>query len=124
MTPPANSDNYDSPRRLNDDSPENVARNVEELSRLFPQCATEIRDPKGVSRRAVDLEALRRLLGDAATETPERYEFNWVGKRAALADAYAPTLKTLRPCPEESVDWDSTENLYIEGDNLDALKIL
>lgn len=124
MTPPANSDNYDSPRRLNDDSPENVARNVEELSRLFPQCATEIRDPKGVSRRAVDLEALWRLLGDAATETPERYEFNWVGKRAALADAYAPTLKTLRPCPEESVDWDSTENLYIEGDNLDALKIL
>ena len=101
-----------------------AARCVDELLRLFPQCATELRDEKGVSRRAVDFEELRRLLGDAVAEEPERYEFNWVGKRAALADAYAPTRKTLRPCPEESVDWDSTGNLYIEGDNLDALKLL
>ena len=106
------------------ESPDPIAARVDALLRLFPQCATEIRGKKGVSRRAVDLEKLRLLLGDAVAETPERYEFNWVGKRAAFNDVYAPTRMTLRPCPEESVDWDSTGNLYIEGDNLDALKLL
>lgn len=106
------------------ESPDPIAARVDALLRLFPQCAKEIRGKKGVSRRAVDFEALRRLLGDVATEKPERYEFNWVGKRAAFNDVYAPTRMTLRPCLEESVDWDSTGNLYIEGDNLDALKLL
>ncbi len=109
---------------MNKESPDPIARRVDKLLSLFPQCATEYRDEKGVLRRAVDFEKLRLFLGDAVAETPERYEFNWVGKRDAFNDAHTPTRKTPRPCPEESVDWDSTENLYIEGDNLDALKLL
>ena len=73
----------------------------------------------------MNFEKLRALLGDSAVEdAPEVYDFTWVGKRAAQREAMAPCRKTLRPCPEESVNWDTTQNLYIEGDNLEVLKLL
>lgn len=80
---------------------------------------------RGGVKRVVDFNKLRSLLGDNAEDTaPESYDFNWVGKRAAQRDAAASINKTLRPCPEESVDWETTKNLYIEGDNLEVLKLL
>ena len=85
------------------------------------------RDPDalGEVHRAVDWGKLRSLLGEYVEDgEPEKYDFTWVGKRAAQREAAAPCRKTLRPCPEESVDWDTTQNLYIEGDNLEVLKLL
>ena len=80
---------------------------------------------RGGVKRAVNFDVLRQLLGDNAVEdAPEAYEFNWVGKQAARAEVLRPTNKTLRPVVEDSVDWDNTQNLYIEGDNLEVLKLL
>jgi len=99
--------------------------NMDALYQICPQCFTESKDPKtGETKRAVDFEKLRLLLGDNVAEGDERYDFTWVGKRAALQEAAKPIRKTLRPCPEESVDWENTKNLYIEGDNLEVLKLL
>ena len=99
--------------------------NMDALYQICPQCFTESKDPKtGEVRRSVDFEKLRLLLGDDIAEGDERYDFTWVGKRAALQEAAKPIRKTLRPCPEESVDWENTKNLYIEGDNLEVLKLL
>ena len=99
--------------------------NMDALYQICPQCFTESRDPKtGVTKQAVDFEKLRLMLGDNVAESDERYDFTWVGKRAALQEAAKPIRKTLRPCPEESVDWENTKNLYIEGDNLEVLKLL
>lgn len=99
--------------------------NMDALYQICPQCFTESRDPKtGETKHAVDFEKLRLLLGDNVAEGDERYDFTWVGKRAALQEAAKPIRKTLRPCPEESVDWENTKNLYIEGDNLEVLKLL
>lgn len=100
--------------------------NIEALYKLFPSCFTEARDKKtGELRHVVDFKRLRELLGNEAVEDePEAYEFTWVGKRAAKREAATPTDKTLRPVPESSVNWDNTKNVYIEGDNLDALKLL
>lgn len=99
--------------------------NMDALYQICPQCFTESKDPKtGEVRRSVDFEKLRLLLGDNIAEGDERYDFTWVGKRAALQEAAKPIRKTLRPCPEESVDWENTKNLYIEGDNLEVLKLL
>ena len=98
--------------------------NIEELMRLFPQVVTETKDGNGRLVRSVDFAALRELLGDDATEDDERYDFTWAGKKEALREAARPTRKTLRPCKEESKNWGTTRNLYIEGDNLEALKIL
>ena len=98
--------------------------NIEELMRLFPQVVTETKDGNGRLVRSVDFAALRELLGDDATENDERYDFTWAGKKEAMREAARPTRKTLRPCKEESKNWDTTRNLYIEGDNLEALKIL
>ena len=99
--------------------------NMDALYQICPQCFTESKDPKtGEIRRSVDFEKLRLLLGDNIAEGDERYDFTWVGKRAALQEAAKPIRKTLRPCPEESVDWENTKNLYIEGDNLEVLKLL
>lgn len=81
--------------------------------------------PRGGVKRVINFDVLRQLLGDNAVENaPEAYEFNWVGKQAARAEVLRPTKKTLRPVKEDSVDWDNTENLYIEGDNLEVLKLL
>ena len=99
--------------------------NMDALYQICPQCFTESKDPKtGEIRRSVDFEKLRLLLGDNVAEGDERYDFTWVGKRAALQEAAKPIRKTLRPCPEESVDWENTKNLYIEGDNLEVMKLL
>ena len=99
--------------------------NLDALYRICPSCFTEAAGEDGKLRRVVDFEKLRALLGDSAVEdAPEVYDFTWVGKRAAQREAMAPCRKTLRPCPEESVNWDTTQNLYIEGDNLEVLKLL
>ena len=99
-------------------------QNIERLAELFPQVMTEVVGEDGELERAVDFDALRELLGDVAEGTRERYQFTWPGKREAKAEARRPITKTMIPCPEKSKDWDTTQNLYIEGDNLDALKIL
>lgn len=101
-----------------------TAENVERLGELFPNVMTEVREPDGTLRHVVDFDALREQLGDVAEGPRERYQFTWPGKREARAEARRPCTKTLRPQPEKSKDWDATENLYIEGDNLEALKLL
>ncbi len=99
--------------------------NLDALYQIAPSCFTEAMGEDGEVHRVVDFNKLRLLLGDQAVEdAPEVYDFTWVGKRAALREAAAPINKTLRPCPEESVDWEHTQNLYIEGDNLEVLKLL
>ena len=99
--------------------------NLDALYQIAPSCFTEAKGEDGEMHRVVDFNKLRLLLGDQTVEdAPEVYDFTWVGKRAALQEAAAPINKTLRPCPEESVDWDNTQNLYIEGDNLEVLKLL
>ncbi len=99
--------------------------NLDALYQIAPSCFTEAKGEDGEVHRVVDFNKLRLLLGDQTVEdAPEVYDFTWVGKRAALREAAAPINKTLRPCPEESVDWENTQNLYIEGDNLEVLKLL
>ena len=99
--------------------------NLDALYQIAPSCFTEAKGGDGEMHRVVDFNKLRLLLGDQTVEdAPEVYDFTWVGKRAALQEAAAPINKTLRPCPEESVDWEHTQNLYIEGDNLEVLKLL
>ena len=79
---------------------------------------------RGVLKKAINFEMLRQMLSDDIIDGDEAYEFTWVGKKASIVEANKPIRKTLRPCPEESVDWNTTENLYIEGDNLEVLKLL
>ncbi|MGL5981038.1 MAG: site-specific DNA-methyltransferase [Phocaeicola sp.] len=100
--------------------------NLEALYQICPACFTETKDEKtGELRRTVNFTTLRQLLGDDAVEDiPEAYEFNWVGKQEARREVARPITKTLRPVKEDSVDWDTTQNIYIEGDNLEALKLL
>lgn len=101
-----------------------AAENAAKLAELFPDIVTEVLDEDGNVRHSIDVEALKAHVGDIAEDKRERYQFTWPGKQRARAEAIRPISKTMRPCPEESVNWDTTENLYIEGDNLDALKIL
>ena len=106
-------------------SPDLTEQNIEKLAELFPSCVTESQDDKGNLKRSINFDQLKQELSDHIVEGPqERYELNWPGKREALLTANAPIAKTLRPCREESVDFDTTQNLFIEGDNLDALKLL
>ena len=105
-------------------TPDGVTENMEKLAALFPAAVTEMRGEDGTLRKGIDFEKLRQLLSRDIVEGGERYEFSWVGKKAAMAEAARPTTETLRPVKADSRDWDTTENLYIEGDNLAALKIL
>ncbi len=106
-------------------SPDLTQENIAKIRELFPGCVTEAKDARGNLRLAVDFDQLRQELSDQIVEGPqERYHLNWPGKREALALANAPIAKTLRPSREESVDFDTTQNLFIEGDNLEALKLL
>ncbi|MFT8396011.1 site-specific DNA-methyltransferase [Propionibacterium sp.] len=106
-------------------TPDLTARNVERIADLFPQVITESRDAEGNVTLAVDFDLLRQELSDHIVDGPqERYRLDWPGKRAAAFAANAPIAKTLRPVREESVDFDTTKNLFIEGDNLEALKLL
>ena len=115
-----------SPERLEMQSADGAQLNLDALYQIAPSCFTEAADPKtGKIKRMVNFDTLRQLLGDDAVEdATEAYEFNWVGKQAARAEVLRPIRKTLRPVKEDSVDWDTTHNLYIEGDNLEVLKLL
>lgn len=106
------------------ETPDLTSVNVEKIGALFPNCITETTDENGKLKKAINFDLLRQMLTGDVVEGDEAYEFTWVGKKAAIVEANKPIRKTLRPCPEESVDWDTTENLYIEGDNLDVLKLL
>ena len=110
--------------KLRMESPDLTAQNIEKLAALFPNCITEAPDGRGGIQRAVNFELLKQMLSPNVIDGDEAYEFTWVGKKAAIVEANKPIRKTLRPCPEESKDWDTTENLYIEGDNLEVLKLL
>lgn len=113
------------PKYIEMQTPNGTELNLDALYKIAPSCFTEAKGNDGKVRHVVDFNKLRLLLGDNAVEdAPEVYDFTWVGKRAALQEAAAPINKTLRPYPEESVDWDKTQNLYIEGDNLEVLKLL
>lgn len=98
--------------------------NMEKIAQLFPNCVTEIEGENGKLKKAIDFDKLKQMMADHVREGEEAYEFTWVGKKAAIMEANRPIRKTLRPCVEESKNWDTTENLYIEGDNLEALKLL
>ncbi|WP_297262928.1 DNA methyltransferase [uncultured Prevotella sp.] len=102
-----------------------VQDNISRIVELFPECITEVSNQMGGVKRAVDFDKLRQLLSSDIVEgNEERYQFTWPDKRKAILAANAPINATLRPCPEESVNFDTTQNLYIEGDNLDVLKCL
>jgi len=106
-------------------SPDITSENIEQIAELFPNCVTETQDTDGKLKRAIDFDLLRQeLSGDLVEGPQERYRLDWPGKRDALVTANTPIEKTLRPCREESVDFETTQNLYVEGDNLEALKLL
>ena len=112
------------------ESPDMTAQNIDRIAALFPNCITEMLDEehstpeKKVYKRAVNFELLKQMLSPDVVDGDEAYEFTWVGKKAAIVEANKPIRKTLRPYVAESKDWDTTENLYIEGDNLEVLKLL
>ncbi len=101
-----------------------TAQNIEKIGALFPNCITETVGEDGKMKKAINFDLLRQMLSGDVLEGDEAYEFTWVGKKAAIVEANKPIRKTLRPCKEDSVNWDTTENLYIEGDNLEVLKLL
>lgn len=106
------------------ETPDLTSENIAKIAALFPNCVTEASDGHGGIKRAINFELLKQMLSPDVVDGDERYEFTWVGKKAAIAEANKPIRKTLRPCVEESKNWDTTENLYIEGDNLEVLKLL
>lgn len=101
-----------------------TSQNVEKIESLFPNCITESRDENGQLKKSVNFKILKQILSEDIVDGEEAYEFTWVGKKESIVEANKPIRKTLRPAPEESVDWENTENLYIEGDNLEVLKLL
>ena len=106
-------------------TPNLVDENIEKIGRLFPNCLTERTGADGKTEQAIDFDKLKQELSKSIVDgDEERYQFTWPGKKQAIITANAPINKTLRPCREESVDFDNTQNLYIEGDNLDVLKLL
>ena len=105
-------------------TPDMVAGNIEKIGALFPAAITEMRGEDGQIKEGINFEVLKQLLSRDVVDGDECYEFTWVGKKAAIAEAARPITKTLRPVKEDSRDWDTTQNLYIEGDNLEVLKIL
>lgn len=110
--------------KLKFETPDMVSGNIDKIAALFPSAITEMRGEDGEIRRGVNFEVLKQLLSRDVVDGDECYEFTWVGKKAAMAEAARPITKTLRPVKEDSRDWDTTENLYIEGDNLEVLKLL
>ncbi|MBK7706572.1 MAG: site-specific DNA-methyltransferase [Acidobacteria bacterium] len=111
--------------RLKMHTPDFTDDNVARIAAFFPNCVTETADENGNLKRAIDFDLLKQELSGNIVEGPkERYHLDWPGKRESLLTANAPIAKTFRPCREESVDFDTTKNLYVEGDNLDALKLL
>lgn len=111
-------------------TPNLTAQNIDKIAALFPNCITEMLDEEKstpdhkVYKRGINFELLKQMLSPDVVDGDEAYEFTWVGKKASIVEANKPIRKTLRPSPEESKNWDDTENLYIEGDNLEVLKLL
>ena len=111
-------------------TPNLTSQNIDKIAALFPNCITEMLDEEKstpdhkVYKRGINFELLKQMLSPDVVDGDEAYEFTWVGKKASIVEANKPLRKTLRPCPEESKNWDDTENLYIEGDNLEVLKLL
>ena len=111
-------------------TPNLTAQNIDKIAALFPNCITEMPDEEKstpdhkVYKRGINFELLKQMLSPDVVDGDEAYEFTWVGKKASIVEANKPIRKTLRPCPAESKNWDDTENLYIEGDNLEVLKLL
>lgn len=116
--------------KLSLQTPNLTAQNIDKIAALFPNCITEMLDEEKstsdhkVYKRGINFELLKQMLSPDVVDGDEAYEFTWVGKKASIVEANKPIRKTLRPCPEESKNWDDTENLYIEGDNLEVLKLL
>ena len=106
------------------ETPDMVAGNIEKIGVLFPAAITEMRGEDGQIKKGINFEVLKQLLSRDVVDGDECYEFTWVGKKAAMAEAARPITKTLRPVKEDSRSWDTTQNLYIEGDNLEVLKVL
>ena len=101
-----------------------TSENINKIAHIFPNCITEIKAKDGSIKRGINFEMLRQMLSSDIVEGSESYSFTWVGKKASVIEANKPIRKTLRPIPEDSKNWDITENLYIEGNNLDVLKLL
>ena len=102
-------------------------QNIKKIGEMFPSVITETKDGNGKLKKAINFKLLKQMLDDDIVDGDEAYEFTWVGKKTSIVDAGTPIRKTLRPCVEESKDWDNTENLYIvyiEGDNLEVPKLL
>lgn len=116
--------------KLKMQTPNLTAQNIDKIAALFPNCITEMLDEEKstpdhkVYKRGINFELLKQMLSPDVVDGDEAYEFTWVGKKASIVEANKPIRKTLRPCPAESKNWDDTENLYIEGDNLEVLKLL
>lgn len=116
--------------KLKMQTPNLTTQNIDKIATLFPNCITEMLDEEKstpdhkVYKRGINFELLKQMLSPDVVDGDEAYEFTWVGKKASIVEANKPIRKTLRPCPAESKNWDDTENLYIEGDNLEVLKLL
>lgn len=116
--------------KLKMQTPDLTTQNIDKIAALFPNCITEMPDEEKstpdhkVYKRGINFELLKQMLSPDVVDGDEAYEFTWVGKKASIVEANKPIRKTLRPCPAESKNWDDTENLYIEGDNLEVLKLL
>lgn len=111
-------------KKMRMETPDLTMANVEKIGALFPNCITETTDEYGKLKKAINFDLLLQMLSADVVKGDEAYEFTWVGKKAAIVETNKPIRKTLRPYPEESVNWGQTKNMYIEGDNLEALKLL
>ena len=110
--------------KLKLETPDITQQNIDRIAELFPSAITETKDEDGKLKRAINFTVLKQLLSDEVVDGEEAYEFTWVGKKQSIIEGNRPIRKTLRPAKEESKNWDTTENLYIEGDNLEVLKLL
>ena len=110
--------------KLKLETPDLTQQNIDRIAELFPSAITETKDEDGKLKRAINFTVLKQLLSDEVVDGEECYEFTWVGKKQSIIEGNRPIRKTLRPAKEESKNWDTTENLYIEGDNLEVLKLL
>jgi adenine-specific DNA-methyltransferase len=110
--------------KLKLETPDLTQQNIDRIAELFPSAITETKDENGKLKRAINFTVLKQLLSDEVVDGEECYEFTWVGKKQSIIEGNRPIRKTLRPAKEESKNWDTTENLYIEGDNLEVLKLL
>ena len=110
--------------KLKQETADLTQKNIARIGELFPNVITELKDENGTLKKGINFELLKQELSGNVVDGEESYDFTWVGKKASIVEANTPIRKTLRPCIEESKNWETTENLYIEGDNLDVLKLL